>query len=119
MRENGVAPATADITALDEKVSHALRDAKVGRVDMNWYKRLPEWLRDPDLVLLDKEGELPTLILLLNQEPSKSNRIIVKLEYDLKKRGTFNILTTTQIVDRRAIKAHLGETILLFSKKEM
>jgi hypothetical protein len=104
----GVAPIAADITATDKTIAHAFRDAKVNAVDLDWFKRLPEWLRNPDTVLLDTSDKLPTMLFFLKRG-SENNRIVVKLQYRLKKVGDANLVVTTQEGHEFDIPSYLGQ----------
>ena len=111
----GVAPLAADITVTDKAIAHAFRDAKANPVDLTWYKRLPQWLRNPDTVLLDKKDKLPTMLLFFKRGDG-NNRVVVKLQYRLKKIGDANVVITAQEGTSNDIKRYLGDGLIIIKK---
>ncbi|WP_457650944.1 phage head morphogenesis protein [Profundibacter sp.] len=109
----GVMPHTAEIAVRDRDILHTFRSNKSSQLDLTWYKRLPNWLRNPDAVLLDEtHSSRPALIVILNIPGSKA-KLVIQLNYAVKRSGVLNVLDTGRIIRTSDIKSMMGQKITL------
>lgn len=101
----GFRPVTAEIAVRDQDVWHTFRDAKKAQLDPAWYRRLPVHLRSPQAVILDiSDPERPTL-LLIYPATDKAAKLVVAVNYKVKKAGVMNIVESGRLVDITAIES--------------
>lgn len=101
-------PASAEIVITDKAISHMLRDKKFAELGNAWLNALPAKLRQPDAVLLDHQSPTPDLLLVYYTDNTK---LVVKLDYQLKKRGkntNVNLLKTGRVLDEEAMTSIKG-----------
>ncbi len=108
---NGVVPVSAEIAVNDDSVLHAFRDAKANAVDFDWYRRLPEHLRNPDRVLLDARSGEPAF-LLIYEAPAGGAKLVVRIDYRIKRRGRLNAVRTATRLNPGDIEALLGSGVV-------
>ncbi|EIJ68075.1 phage head morphogenesis protein [Pasteurella bettyae] len=78
------APQSAVIAVRDEDVLHALRDTKQAKginLPIEFWEQLPEKLRNPKAILLERDQKLPTLIFVYEIEQGK---VAIKMDYEVK-----------------------------------
>lgn len=111
----GHPPATAEIAVRDQDVWHTFRDAKRGALDPAWYRELPRHLRTPSAVLLDATNpERPTL-LLIYPAGDGANKLVVAVNYRVKKHGTMNIVESGRTMAADDVGALIGKGAVLIS----
>jgi hypothetical protein len=97
--EAGVMPATSEIVVRERDIRHTFRDSKTATLDPAWYRNLPVHLRQPDAVILDPTREgAPALLLVFNSGAS-SPKLVIQINYRLKKVGEFNVVETGKVID--------------------
>lgn len=90
-------------------MAHAFRDAKANKLDWGWYLGLPVHLRNPGLVLLDKSGGAPAL-LLIYRDGAAGEKIAVRYDYALKKAGrAMNVVRSGREISENDYRAIIGE----------
>lgn len=87
----GVQVESAEIAVTDRDIQHSFRgmpyvtapsrrgdvmQPKADPVDLDWYKRLPDHLLNPDAVLLDRRKKEPALLLLYGAKDSRTKLVI-------------------------------------------
>lgn len=116
LHESGVPPATAEIAVRDHAVWHSFRDAKAGRLDLSWYRDLPLHLANPEAVVLDKSDPDRPVLLLLYPSGAKA-KLVVSVNYSIKKIGVMNALESGRTLNRNDIGALMGSGgILIWGK---
>ena len=78
------APQSAVIAVRDDDVLHALRDTKQAKginLPIEFWEQLPEKLRNPKAILLERDQKLPTLIFVYETEQGK---VAIKMDYEVK-----------------------------------
>ena len=78
------APQSAVIAVRDDDVLHALRDTKQAKginLPIEFWEQLPEKLRNPKAILLERDQKLPTLIFVYEIEQGK---VAIKMDYEVK-----------------------------------
>lgn len=118
----GIEPETAPIVARDKQLLHALRDSKAGKftasglpkaVSAEELKLLPEILRTPKAVLLDKGSS--TLIYVFDAQRREAGKVVVKVNYktrlrtasDERYQAKVNDLVTVSLVDFADLKSQI------------
>jgi hypothetical protein len=111
----GVAPISSEIRVRDQDIWHTFRDAKAGKsVDPVWYRTLPQVLRSPEAVLLDtSKPDAPVLLLIYPNGDDSQTKLVLRLNYILKKLGISNIIETGRIQPTRAVKERIGSGAVL------
>lgn len=106
----GISPASAEIIVRDRDVWHSFRDTKAAKLDLAWYKRLPERINRPSAVLLDKSDEKrPAFLLVFDTGPDRA-KLVVSINYRVKKvEGLQNVLTTGRMITEEDLRAQIGE----------
>lgn len=111
LRVRGLEPETAEIAVRDEDVLHTFRDVKTANakaVDLAWYRALPRHLLAPDAVILDTtRADRPALLLLYGKGPG-TPKLVVLVDYHVRKVGTVNVVRSGTIVDTQGIEGRLG-----------
>lgn len=111
-RAEGIAPATAEIAVRTRDITHTFRDAKIAQLDRDWYRRLPVHLRKPDAVVLDKSRPgAPALLLVFGKGPG-TPKLVLQLNYRLKKIGEMNIVETGKIIDSTGFGLEPGMVLI-------
>lgn len=102
------APQSAVIAVRDQDVLHALRDNKQAKgihLPVEFWKRLPEKLRNPKAILLESQQKQPTLVFVYDTEQGK---VAVKMDYDIqhrdqltqkKQRVKVNMVRTASVIE--------------------
>jgi len=80
IEKQGIKLKSAEIVVDEDSVRHALRTKDHTPVPVSWYKRLPEHLKNADVVILDQSQRIPVLIYLFNTLPQPS-KIAIKLNF--------------------------------------
>lgn len=107
---HGVQPASANLSVTDRTILHTFRDAKSAQLSVDWYKNLPRHLQHPDAVVLDLTHAYPALLLFFKQ-PDSDKKLVVQIDYVLKKHGQVNLIETGKNLDLSSIK--LGDKMKL------
>jgi hypothetical protein len=108
-KDAGLQPTTAEIMVRAADVSHTFRTGKVSQLDLDWYKRLPELVQSPDAVLLDKTHPDEPAFLLIYSGPDKASKIVVRINYQLRKGKVGNIVETGKLVDLEPLRGSVGK----------
>lgn len=109
----GAAPASSEIALTDEAVIHMFRDAKQSALDLDWVRQITQHLRSPDAVILDRrDGRKPGLLLVFKSVDA-SVKLVVTLDYKLKRVGILNHLTSGSMASVSDLKAILGKSGVL------
>lgn len=108
MRAANVCPATAEIMVRDRDIVHALRDAKNSPLPVSWYRNLPSHVRAPQAVLLDRTHKEGNALLLVYDAPDGGKKLVIRLDYQLRKTGKRNIIGTGTAVDVDGIRQTIG-----------
>lgn len=101
-------PATADISVRDRDVWHTFRTGKTDQVSTDWYRQLPAHLEQPGAVLLDKTKPSEPAFLLIYPGANKSSKLVVRVNYRLKRQGLANIVETGKMVDAQGVRGQIG-----------
>lgn len=108
----GVTPATAEIAVRTRDISHTFRTSKGAQLDRDWYRRLPEHLRKPDAVVLDTSRRgAPALLLVYGKGPG-TPKLVLQLNYRLKKIGDMNVVETGKIIDSTGFGLEPGMVLI-------
>lgn len=111
-RAAGIAPATAEIAVRTRDLTHTFRVSKVAPLDKEWYRRLPVHLRNPDAVVLDQSRPgTPAILLIFGKGPG-TPKLVLQLNYRVKKVGDMNIVETGRIIDSRGFGLEPGMTLI-------
>ena len=101
-QELGVAPATAEIAVRDADIWHTFRSTKAYPLDLAWYKDLPNHLETAGAVLLDStHPDAPAFLLIYDM--GDAAKVVVRINYRIKKRGMMNIVETGRTLDAEAL----------------
>lgn len=98
----GVPPATAEIAIRDRDIFHIIRDEKVNPLNLLWLRGLTGHLKTPQAVILDKTQKEPAL-LLIYASGGKGKKLIVRINYQIRKVGVKNLVDSGRELDDRAI----------------
>ena len=104
----GLAPVTAEIVVRDADVWHTLRDSKQAALSLDWYKGLPALLDQPGAVVLDTTHPNEPAFLLFFDSDNSAEKLVVRINYRVKKLGTTNIVETGRKVDLSGVRAMIG-----------
>ncbi len=99
-------PATAGIVITDKAIGHMLRHKKFAPVADEWLRQLPMHLQRPDAVLVDQDPKGAGLLFVYTQP--KGTKLVVHLDYQLKKNGKVNLLKTARKLDDEALASIRG-----------
>ena len=106
----GVEPASAEIVVTDKGLRHTFRDTKLDQLDRDWFARLPEHLRSPRAVLLDKNLELNSLLLVFDMPGSRVSKLVVTINYRIKGvEGPRNVITIGRPVSIEDLRAQISK----------
>jgi hypothetical protein len=75
-------------------------------VPLDWFKSLPAHLQNPQAVVLDTTHERPAYLLVYDIGP-QAKKLVVQINYQVRKAGTFNVLDTGRILESDDIKYQL------------
>jgi len=107
-QERGIQPVTAEIVVRDQDVIHTFRSGKDNQLPLDWYRQLPLHLQSPQATLLDTTHDEPAFLLVFDTE-SQAKKLVVQVNYHVKKLGTFNVLDTgRQIQEIESIRGQIG-----------
>lgn len=99
----GVLPATAEIVVPEAALRHTFRASKTAQLDQDWYRALPRHLRKPDAVLLDTaRADAPAMLLIFGRGAGVP-KLVVQVNYFVKKMGRMNVVETGKIIDTTGI----------------
>jgi hypothetical protein len=104
----GIMPATAEIMVRDQDVIHTFRGDKTQRLPLDWYRQLPAHLQNPQAVVLDTTHDQPAYLLVYDVG-EQAKKLVVQINYQVRKAGTFNVLDTGRVLDSQSIKGRLGK----------
>ena len=105
----GVAPVSAEIAVLDRNISHTFRSAKVSPLPMAWYRDLPTHLKTPRAVLLDTaDARHPAFLLIYDDVGDARKKLVVRINYKLKRGGVMNVVESGKVLDVADLKAGIG-----------
>ncbi|GJQ23583.1 hypothetical protein BIY37_04735 [Candidatus Brocadia sapporoensis] len=96
LREKGAEPKTPVIVTNDKNIMHAIRDAKIlkeAALSVDEIKRIPEVIRNPEAILFDAEKQ-NILYVFSSGTDDRKNKIVVEINWDLKKKGVVNFVNT-------------------------
>jgi Phage Mu protein F like protein len=106
-------PATAEIVVRDADVWHTFRDAKTATLDLTWYKQLPTLLDQPMAVILDQTHPDAPAYLLFYDTGETGAKLVVRVNYRIKKFGLSNIVETGKIINFDDVKPMIGKGYVL------
>ncbi|MCL2346104.1 MAG: phage head morphogenesis protein [Desulfobulbus sp.] len=106
-QQRGIAPVTAEIMVRDQDVIHTFRNAKSDQLPLDWYKQLPMHLQSPQAVVLDTTHPRPAFLLVYDVG-QQAKKLVVQIDYQVRKAGTFNVLDTGRVMNSVDIKGQLG-----------
>jgi hypothetical protein len=106
-RQRGIIPATAEIMVRDKDVVHTFRPGKAQPLSLDWYKQLPRHLQNPQAVVLDTTHERPAFLLVFDAG-QQAKKLVVQVNYEVRKTGTYNVVDTGRILDSESIKGKIG-----------
>lgn len=104
----GIQPATAEIAVRDADVWHTFRDSKADQLPVDWYKQLPAHLEQPAGVILDTVNPDKPAFLLIYPGQNDSLKLVVRVNYNVKRKGLMNIVETGKPVDVAGIQGMVG-----------
>ncbi|MCX8507108.1 MAG: hypothetical protein ORN98_10930 [Alphaproteobacteria bacterium] len=110
---HGIELDTPNIAVRDQDIAHSFRDNKDNQLPRDWYKNLPQHLKNPDAVILDKTHPDGPSLLLIYKGKDKAYKLVVRLNYNVRKQGVMNIVGSGQKVIIGGIKAMLGKGYIL------
>ncbi|MDI9349334.1 MAG: hypothetical protein QM537_04970 [Candidatus Symbiobacter sp.] len=108
LQKFGFMPDTNEISIRDIDARHTLRPKKSRPLPKEWYKNLPHHLQHPDAVLLDITHPEGASLLLIFHGNNVVHKLVVRLNYTVRKQGVMNIVVSGQNVMLGGIKAMLG-----------
>ncbi len=103
-----IKPVTAEIIVRDADVWHTFRDGKRDPLDVQWYKGLPSLLDQPGAVILDSTHVNEPAFLLFFDTGDRAEKLVVRVNYRIKKTGLANIVETGRKVDISGVRAMIG-----------
>ena len=106
LKSAGVLPSSAEIFLRDFEVSHMLRDEKKAPIPADWLRELPAKLQNPSAVVLDRSHETPAVLLVFDA-PGDARKLVLQLDYRMKKQPLTNLLGTGRNITADAIKARI------------
>ena len=106
-QQAGIMPVTAEIMVRDQDVIHTFRSIKSNQLQLEWYKQLPLHLQNPQVVVLDTTHERPAFLLVYDVG-QQAKKLVVQINYQVRKVGTFNVVDTGRELDAVKIKNQLG-----------
>jgi hypothetical protein len=107
-KTKGVTPVSAEMLVRDADIWHTFRDSKQHQLDLGWYKQLPTHLEAPGAVILDTTHGRPAFLLLFDVGAT-GKKLVVQLDYRVKKVGLLNVVDTGKVVNVSGIEAMLGK----------
>ncbi|MDI9350225.1 MAG: hypothetical protein QM537_09525 [Candidatus Symbiobacter sp.] len=109
----GITPETHEIYIRDIDARHTLRPKKMRPLPKEWYKNLSHHLQHPSAVLLDTTHSEGASLLLIIQGSDTAYKLVVRLNYNVRKQGVMNIVGTGQLIDLEGIKGKIGKEYVL------
>ena len=106
--KNDIAPVSAEIIVRDADVWHTFRDSKKAALDVDWYKRLPALLDQPDAVVLDTTHPGAPAFLLFYDTGNSGAKLVVRVNYRVKNIGITNIAETGKYVNLDDVRPMIG-----------
>lgn len=111
--ELGVAPETAEMIVRDSDLLHTFRNVKNNPLPLDWYKQIPQLVRNPQAVILDQShNDGNALLLVFDVKSNKGKKLLLRLDYHVKKLGKVNILGTGHFVDVDGMKGQPNYTYI-------
>ncbi len=95
----GVPTFSAEIAVGRQNIVHTFRQSKEAHLDRDWYRALPLHLRNPSAVILDTTRPGAPALLLFFGQGAGTPKLVLQLNYHIKKTGRFNVVETGKIVD--------------------
>ena len=106
----GIPPASAEIAVRDRDIAHEYRDIKKAALPAAWFRNLPAHLKTPKAVLLDTtHPKEPAFLLVYGDSGDQRKKLVVRINYHVKKQGTMNIVGTGKTVSEADLKAMIGK----------
>ncbi|MDI9349766.1 MAG: hypothetical protein QM537_07165 [Candidatus Symbiobacter sp.] len=109
LKHYGIEIESPQIAVRDQDIAHTFRDAKKPKdgdktkntlLPKDWYKNLPHHLlHHPDAVLLDTTHPEGASLLLIYKGGDKARKLVVRLNYTVRKRGVMNIVETGRLIN--------------------
>ncbi|MDI9349573.1 MAG: hypothetical protein QM537_06190 [Candidatus Symbiobacter sp.] len=114
IKQHGITLETIEIVVRDRDIAHSFRDAKTNQLPINWYKDLPTHLFNPQAVIFDTTHFNDPALLLIFSDQVPVYKLVIRLNYLVKKKGVYNIVETGHVVDIGGIKAmmHRGYFVI-------
>ena len=114
-KRNGIEVETPHIVVRDQDIVHTFRSKKEHKIPRDWYKNLPYHLQRPDAVLLDTTHSEGASLLLIYKGENKAHKLVVRLNYNVRKQGIMNIVGTGRSIskDLSLIESMIGKGYVL------
>lgn len=115
LNANGIELKAIDIVVRDQDIAHTFRNAKHIQLSKDWYKKLPHHLQYPDAVILDTSHKNEPALLLIYKGNESANKLVVRLNYNVRKRGVLNIVETGRPISKHLnmIRGGIGKFYVL------
>lgn len=111
LADRGIEAETAVIVINDKRVVHSVREAKgASALDAADFLRLPEILANPEAVLFDRRKQ--NLLYITSLLGEQKGKVVVEVNYTLKKKGTVNFVLTAGREDLVNLKREQYEVLL-------
>ena len=114
-KTHGIELETPRIAVRDQDIAHSFRDSKNDKLPRDWYKNLPHHLKNPDAVILDKTHPNEPALLLIYKGNDKAYKLVVRLNYNVRKKGIMNIVETGRPISKHLnmIRGGIGKGYVL------
>ena len=100
LEKQGVVLLSLDIIQRGLDIAHTTRKYKGAKaIADEWLENLPEYLKKPNAVFLDKTKKEPVILYVFKHNGKKAKKIVVKINQRIKGRRIVNILRTGGILD--------------------
>lgn len=101
-------PISAEIAIRDRDIAHLLRDTKAQPLQESWLRGLPDRLRTPSAVLLDRtHAEGPALLYVFDAPDGA--KLVVRINYRTRRDGIVNLMGTGRELDAKALDSIKGQ----------
>ncbi|KZE34172.1 phage head morphogenesis protein [Crenobacter luteus] len=114
LEQRTLLPASGVLSVRDEDVLHAMRDGKEQALPLAFWETLPQQLRQPRAILLDRSQARPALLYVFDA-PDGKGKLVVVLDYEVKVRNpetgkkervTTNLIRTGRVVHQVETLTH-------------